>query len=108
MKHIEPECSSNITNVRVKQRIKSMNNDELRNAIGSSLVLNNSRKFTLGKQDTSWLKNNAQLDLPLFMTTNALKWSADEVASYVKQITSINYTLIKNTDRISNIFIDQV
>jgi len=108
MKHIGLECSSDITDVHVKHRVASINNDELRNAIGSTLIPNGLRKFALGKQDTSWLRHNAQLGIPFFHTISATKWSIDEVALYIDQITSISFSDPKSPKRISDRFTAQV
>lgn len=106
-KQVEPE-RLNITNLRIKHNATSINNDELRNAIGNSLIPNSLRQCGLEKQDTTWIRHNAQLDIPLFSTTNARKWSIEEVAAYVEHITSITYSNPKNPNRISDRFVHQV
>jgi len=108
--NIESECNSDNIN-SFSNNIPSSNNNNLRKALGLSLVGYNLGSVYMEQQCKYWTRHNAQLGIPLFNTTDARTWSVQEVASYVKKVVETNSSKSSNTYEkisISNRFINQV
>lgn len=108
--NIESECNSDNIN-SFSSNIPSSNNNNLRKALGLSLVGYNLGSIYMEQQCNYWTRHNAQLGIPLFNTTDARTWSVQEVASYVKKVVETNTSKSSNTNEeisISDRFINQV
>jgi len=108
--NIEPECNSNNINV-FSNNITSSNNNNLRKALGLSLVGHNLGSVFMERQCNYWTKYYAQLGIPLLNNTDLRKWPVQEVATYVKKVVATctstsSYT--KDAISISDRFITQV
>ncbi|CAH1736525.1 unnamed protein product [Aphis gossypii] len=96
--------------INEKSNIPSSNNNNLRKALGLSLVGYNLGSIYMEQQCNYWTRHNAQLGIPLFNTTDARTWSVQEVASYVKKVVETNTSKSSNTNEeisISDRFINQ-
>jgi len=108
--NIEPKCNSDIINI-FSINITSSNNNNLRKALGLSLVGYNLGSVFMEQQCNYWTKYYAQLGIPLLNNTDVRKWSVQEVATYVKKVVSTCTSTSSNTKdaiSISDRFITQV
>jgi len=107
---IEPECDTVIGNTLSNDTIPKNNNNKLRKTIGLGLVGYDLGSVSMETQSSFWTTHNAQLGIPLFNTTDARKWSIQEVASYVQKVVECyNSNIITNEEiSISDRFIDEV
>jgi len=107
---IEPESDNVIRNPIFNDTISSNNNNKLRKIIGLGLVGYDLGSPLMETQSSYWTRHNAQLGMPLFNTTDARKWSVQDVASYVEKVLDCHNSN-SNTNKeisISDRFIDQV
>jgi len=107
---IEPECDTDIRNTFFNNNIPRTKNNKLRKIIGLSLVGYDLGSVSMETQSSFWTNHNAQLGIPFFNSTDARKWSIQEVASYVQKVMKC-YNSNINTNKdigISDRFIDQV
>jgi len=108
--NIEPECNYDNINL-FSNNVTSSNNNNLRKAIGLSLVGHNLDLVFMKQQCNYWSKYNAQLGIPLLNNTDVRKWSVQEVATYVKKVVTNCTSTSSNTKdaiSISDQFITQV
>jgi len=108
--NIESERDSDSRN-SFCNNIPSSKNEKLRRAVGLSLVGYNLGSIFMEQQRNDWIRHNAQLGIPFFDTTDAIKWSVHDVASYVKKVVATYTSKIHDTNEeisISDRFIDQV
>lgn len=108
----EPECDPNIKNTDFKDTIPCANDTKLRKQLGLSLLGYNLSAISMESQRKYWTRHTDQLGIPLLNTTDARKWSVQEVASYVSKVVScFNSNSNSNTNKTIGIperFIDQV
>jgi len=109
--NIEPECDTDIKSTCFNNTPSSKTNKELCKQIGLSLLGYNLDSVSMDPQCRYWTRYNAQLDLQLYTTTDARKWSVQEVASYVQKVVTCYYSKSnpnKKEISIPDRFIDQV
>lgn len=89
---------------------KECYNLKLCNEICLSFELRALGHLSMAKQNRIWTRQNAQLGIPTFNTTDARKWSILEVATYVDQVVTNNYSnhYIEEPISISKCFLDHV
>jgi len=107
---IEPESDTNIRNTLFNDSTPSNNYNKLRKTLGLGLVGHNLGSVAMESLASYWTRHNAQIGIPLFNTTDAIKWSIQEVALYVQKVVEC-YNSNSNTNEeisISDRFIDQV
>ncbi|XP_022164017.1 uncharacterized protein LOC111029358 isoform X2 [Myzus persicae] len=100
----EPECDTDIRN-----DISRYHCNKLSKTIGLSILGYNLGSVSMETQTSFWTIHNAQLGIPLFNSTDARKWSIQEVASYVQKVVDYYKSNI-NTNKemsISDRFIEQ-
>ncbi|XP_050435903.1 uncharacterized protein LOC126842792 [Adelges cooleyi] len=96
-------------NISVKQNTVNVNNLELRQEVGLSVITNDVGPLSASMRGRAWTRHNAQLGIPMFSTTDARKWSVEEVASYVDRVVATKYVDQSTDDKftVSEKFVKQ-
>ncbi|XP_050533446.1 uncharacterized protein LOC126901179 isoform X2 [Daktulosphaira vitifoliae] len=77
--------------INVKQSTTNINDLELRKEVGMSTIAHNMGPLSETHCGRSWTRHNAQLGLPIFGTNDVLRWSVEEVASYVDRFVGTKF-----------------
>jgi len=66
--------------------------------------------LSMPKQSRIWTRHNSQLGLPMYNTTDARNWTCLEVATYVDQVVTNNYSHqnVQGNIDVSQRFLEQV
>jgi len=85
-------------------------NKILCNDICLSFGFHTATSSSTAKESKIWTKHNSQLGVPIYNTTDARKWTCLEVATYVDQVVTNNYSHqnVQGNIDVSKRFLDQV
>lgn len=97
-------------NDRLKRRNTQSYNTKLCNDICLSFGFRALGRFWMPKQSKIWTRHNSQLGLPMYNTTDARNWTCLEVATYVDQVVTNNYSCqnLQGNSDVSQRFLNQV